>query len=131
MKRFGQNGFLVLFSLLIAAFPGMAPAKRLTPKGKPLNLEQCVELALEISTFASGQPGKHCRSKPGGELWPLIIRDQFHFHYNTSTANYSTVGGTTRSTGITRYSRTFYDIFSMGPTLNQLIYDFLDGPPTP
>ena len=128
MKRSGQKWiFWLSFSLLIAAFPGMAQAQEgLPPKGKPLNLEQCVELALKYQPLLQASQASIAAQKARVEQALAAYYPQINFTstYNTSTANYSTVGGTTRSTGITRYSRTFYDIFSMGPTLNQLIYDF-------
>lgn len=123
-KKWGWGFFLFL---LIALVPGMAPGQEgLPPQGKPLSLEQCIELAMKYQPLLQANQASIAAQKARVEQALAAYYPQVNFNttYNTSTANFSTIGGTTRTTGISRYSWTFNDIFSMGPNLNQLIYDF-------
>ncbi len=128
MRFWGQKwAFWFFFSLLLAALPGMAQAQEgLPPKGKPLNLEQCVELALKYQPLLQASQASIAAQKARVEQALAAYYPQVNFNstYNTSTANFGTVGGTAARAGVSRYSWTFYDIFSMGPSVNQLIYDF-------
>jgi len=115
------------FLVLVAAFPGTVPGQEgLPPQGKPLNLEQCIELALKYqpnlhASQASIEAQKARAEQALAAYYPQI---NFNASYNTATNNFLTVGGGTA--GFTRNNGgwTFFDIFAMGPTLNQLIYDF-------
>jgi outer membrane protein TolC len=128
MKRSGKkwlSGFFLF--LLIVVVPGAAPGQEsLPPKGKPLTLEQCIGLALKYQPALQAGQATIAAQKARVEQALAAYYPQVNFNstYNTSTANFSTAGGTTARTGISSYNWTFYDIFSMGPTLNQLIYDF-------
>ena len=124
MKPSGQKWMFWFFFLLIAAFPGVAPAQEgLPPKGKPLNLEQCVDLALKYQPLLQASQASIAAQKARVEQALAAYYPQINFNstYSTSTNNFTTLGGAVRSAG---NSGSFIDIFSMGPTLNQLIYDF-------
>jgi outer membrane protein TolC len=125
MKSWGQKWiFWFFFSFLIAASSGVAPAQEgLPPKGKPLNLEQCVELALKYQPLLQASQASIAVQKARVEQALAAYYPQVNFNstYNTSTTNFTTVGSSVRTS---TNSLSFLDIFSMGPTLNQLIYDF-------
>ena len=125
MKPSGQKWVLWFCFLLIAAFPGAAPAQEgLPPKGKPLNLEQCVELALKYQPLLQASQASIAAQKARVEQALAAYYPQINFNstYNTSTTNFSTVGGGAIRSGGNSWS--FTDIVSLGPSLNQLIYDF-------
>jgi outer membrane protein TolC len=128
MKSSGKKWvFGLFFFALIACFPGMAPGQEgLPPQGKPLNLDQCLELALKYqpnlqASQASIEAQKARVEQALAAYYPQI---NFSASYNTATNNFFTVGGGTAGFARNNYSWTFSDIFSMGPTVNQLIYDF-------
>ena len=96
MKRSGQKWMFWFFFLLIAAFPGMALAQEgLPPKGKPLNLEQCVDLALKYQPLLQASQASIAAQKARVEQALAAYYPQVNFNstYNTSTTNFSTVGG--------------------------------------
>jgi outer membrane protein TolC len=128
MKSSGKKWvFGLFFFALIACFPGMAPGQEgLPPQGKPLNLDQCIELALKYqpNLQASQASIEAQKAKVEQALAAYYPQINFNASYNTATNNFLTVGGGTAGFARNNYSWTFSDIFSMGPTVNQLIYDF-------
>ena len=128
MKSSGKKWvFRFFFFLLIALFPGMVPGQEgLPPQGKPLSLENCIDLALKYQPSLQASQATIAAQKARVEQALAAYYPQVNFNatYNTSTANFTTVAGTSAATGLRRYSWTFYDIFAMGPTVSQLIYDF-------
>ena len=95
----------------------------LPPPGKPLSLEQCTTLALKYnpalrSNQATVEAQKARVEQALAAYYPQI---NFNTSYNANTYNFVSLGGQTRSY---TYNWTFIDIFSMGPALNQTIYDF-------
>jgi TolC family type I secretion outer membrane protein len=94
--------------------------------GKPLSLQDCVSLALRFNpALRSNQASLEAqRARVEQALAAYYPQINFNANYNTATSNFATVGGTTIGLSRDRYNWTFTDLFSMGPTLNQLIYDF-------
>jgi outer membrane protein TolC len=127
MKRSGQKWvFRFFFFLLIAVFPGMTMAQEgMPPEGKPLTLEQCLELALKFQPLlqASQATIEAQKAKVEQALAAYYPQINFNTTYNTATNNFVAIGGTV-AVARNNYSSTFTDIFSMGASLNQLIYDF-------
>ena len=91
----------------------------LPPEGKPLSLEECIALALKYHpSLSAGQATVEAqKARVEQALSAYYPQIDFKTSYNTATANYS-------GTRPPSYNWNFYDIFSMGPNLNQLIYDF-------
>lgn len=107
--------FLIVMSLPLAA----AAQEDLPPEGKPLSLEECIALALKYHpSLSAGQATVEAqKAKVEQALAAYYPQIDFKATYNTATSNYS---GSRAPT----YNWKFNDIFSMGPILNQLIYDF-------
>jgi outer membrane protein len=127
MKSSGKKWVFRFFFLLIALFPGMAPGQEgLPPQGKPLNLDQCIELALKYQPNLQASQASIEAQKARVEQALAAYYPQINFNatYNTATNNFLTVGGGTAGVARNNSSWTFSDIFAMGPTVNQLIYDF-------
>jgi outer membrane protein TolC len=125
MKCFSKKRVLgVFFFLLLAVTPGTAPGQEgLPPQGKPLSLENCIQLALKYQPSLQAGQAVIAAQKARVEQALAAYYPQVNFNstYNTSTTNFTTVGGSVRSAG---NKWNFVDIFSMGPAVNQLIYDF-------
>jgi len=94
--------------------------------GKPLSLNDCVALALRFNpALRSNQATVEAqRARVEQALAAYYPQINFNANYNTATSNFATLGGTTVGVSRGQYNWTFTDLFSMGPTLNQLIYDF-------
>ena len=117
----------IIWTFLVLAlfiFSRTAQAQEdLPPKGKPLNLEQCIALSLKYQPLLQANQATISAQKARVEQALAAYYPQINFNstYSTYTYHFPTSGGT-----IYRYgnSWSFIDIFSMGPTLNQTIYDF-------
>ena len=94
--------------------------------GKPLSLNECVALALRFNPALQSNQAAVVAQKARVEQAMAAYYPQINFNanYNTATSNFATIGGTTIGLGRNQSNWTFTDLFSMGPTLNQLIYDF-------
>jgi len=87
MKSSGKKWvFGLFFFVLIAGFPGMAPGQEgLPPQGKPLNLDQCIELALKYQpTRRVGTPNRNTHPMATGK-GKIIMRDA---HINISAKSF-------------------------------------------
>jgi outer membrane protein TolC len=117
-------GWLGLFVFFLLACPVLAQ-EELPPPGKPLTLEQCTALALKYHPSLRVSQETVIASKARVEQALANYYPQVNVtgSYNTSTANFSSVGGTVRAGGL-GYNWTFYDLYSAGASLNQNIYDF-------
>jgi outer membrane protein TolC len=114
--------------ILFLSGPGLALADEdiLPPPGKPLTLGDCLGIALKYHpSLQAGQATVETqRYKVEQALAAYYPQVNFNAGYNTATSNFGTVAGTNIPVSRSAYSWTFSDLFSMGPTLNQLIYDF-------
>ena len=122
MKQLGNIGRLFYGVIVfIVMFPTLAVMAQedLPPAGKPLSLEECIELALKYHpSLSAGQATVEAqKAKVEQALATYYPQIDFKTIYNTATANYS-------SSRAPAYNWNFNDIYSMGPSLNQLIYDF-------
>jgi len=131
MRKLGNSGsfWVLLNSLMIFLLcSGSASSQEvdLPQPGKPLSLNDCVALALRFNpALRSNQATVEAqRARVEQALAAYYPQINFNANYNTATSNFGTVGGTTVGFSRDRYSWAFTDLFSMGPTLNQLIYDF-------
>jgi outer membrane protein len=122
MKQLGNLGILfygaIIFMVMFAPLALMAQ-EDLPPAGKPLSLEACITLALKYHpSLSAGQAAVEAqRARVEQALAAYYPQIDFKTTYNTATANYSSIRAPA-------YNWNFNDIFSMGPSLNQLIYDF-------
>jgi len=109
---------VIVFIFLFTALAVMAQAE-LPSAGQPLSLEECIALALKYHPSLSAGQATVEAQKAKVEQALAIYYPQIDFKttYNTATANYS-------SMRTPSYNWNFSDIYSMGPSLNQLIYDF-------
>jgi len=116
----------LIFLFLLCSGVASAQEVSLPQPGKPLSLNDCVALALRFNPALRSNQATVEAQKARVEQALAAYYPQINFtaSYNTATSNFATLGGTT--VGVTRnqYSWTFTDLFSMGPTLTQLIYDF-------
>lgn len=118
------NSLMILFLLC----SGVASSQEvsLPQPGKPLSLNECVALALRFNPALQSNQAAVVAQKARVEQAMAAYYPQINFNanYNTATSNFATIGGTTIGLGRNQSNWTFTDLFSMGPTLNQLIYDF-------
>ena len=116
---------LLLSSLfLLIGLIGSASAQDfLLSPGKPLTLDQCVALGLRFNPALQGNQAAIEAQKARVEQALSAYYPQVNFNasYNANTFNFITLAGQTRPY---TYNWTFQDVFSMGPNLNQTIYDF-------
>lgn len=122
MKRLNHSKSLscrVLGIILLFWPMGIAAQEGLPPAGRPVSLQQCIELALTYHpSLHAGQASIDAqKARVEQALSAYYPQMDFKTTYSTATANYS---GARASS----YSWDFYDIFATGPSLNQLIYDF-------
>jgi len=112
----------VILFLLIS--PASAEEEMLPPPGKPLNLEQVLAIALKIhpSLQSSQAAIEASRARVEQALAAYYPQINFNASYNASTFNFVAIPGV--SVRPLTYNWTFLDIFSVGPTLTQTIYDF-------
>jgi outer membrane protein len=129
MKRLGNKGlawgFLnsLIFLLLFCSGVASSQEVSLPQPGKPLSLNDCVALALRFNPALRSNQALIEAQKARVEQALAAYYPQINFNtsYNWNTFNYVSLGGAVRSY---TYKWTFLDVFSMGPNLNQLIYDF-------
>lgn len=114
-------GLMILFLL---ACPAAAEEELLPPPGKPLNLEQCLAIALKYhpTLQASLSSIEALKAKVEQSLAAYYPQVNFNAAYNANTFNFIAVPGV--AVRPPTYNWTFLDIFSMGPALTQTIYDF-------
>jgi outer membrane protein TolC len=132
MKRMGKKGlvwgFLSSLVILFLLDSGAASSQEvsLPQPGKPLSLNDCVALALRFNPALRSNQALIEAQKARVEQALAAYYPQINFNanYNTATSNFATLGGTTVAVARSQYSWAFTDLFSMGPTLTQLIYDF-------
>jgi outer membrane protein len=113
----------VIFLFLIYSGVATAQEVNLPEPGKPLSLKECVALALRFnpalrSNLATVDAQKARVEQALSAYYPQI---SLNTAYNWNTSNFVSLGGAVRSY---TYNWTFIDVFSVGPTLNQTIYDF-------
>jgi outer membrane protein len=113
----------VIFLFLICSGVATAQEVNLPEPGKPLSLKDCVALALRFnpalrSNLATVDAQKARVEQALSAYYPQI---SLNTAYNWNTYNFVSLGGQVRSY---TYNWTFIDVFSVGPTLNQTIYDF-------
>jgi outer membrane protein len=129
MRRWRKRGLVQGFSnsliFLFLLCSGVASAQEvsLPQPGKPLSLNDCVALALRFnpalrSNLASVDAQKARVEQALAAYYPQI---NLNTSYNWNTFNYVSLGGAVRTY---TYNWTFLDVFAVGPTLNQTIYDF-------
>jgi outer membrane protein TolC len=113
-------GWIIFFLL---ALPTFAVEELLPQPGVPLNLEQCLAIALKYHptlrvSLASVEVSKARIEQALANYYPQV---SFNTTYVSSTYNFYGAGpfliGQT-------YNWNFYDLFAFGPTLTQTIYDF-------
>ncbi|MFH1857798.1 MAG: TolC family protein, partial [Candidatus Omnitrophota bacterium] len=97
----------------------------LPTRGTPLSLEQCTQIALKYhpSLHAGQATVEAQKARVEQALAAYYPQINFTTGYSTATSNFS---GTRNPT----YNWNFTDTFSMGPTFNQMIYDFGRTPNT-
>ena len=119
-------GWVILFLL---AFPALAEEELMLQPGEPLNLEQCLAIALKYHptlrvSLATVEASKARIEQALANYYPQV---SFNSAYTSSTYNFYGAGpfviGQT-------YNWAFYDFFAIGPTLTQTIYDFGRTPNT-
>jgi outer membrane protein len=124
-KRGLAWGFLNSLFFLVLVFSGVASSQEvsLPQPGKPLSLNDCVALALRFNPALRSNQALIEAQKARVEQALAAYYPQINFNtsYNWNTFNYVSLGGAVRTY---TYNWTFLDVFSMGPNLNQLIYDF-------
>ena len=107
----------------------LAEEELLLSPDKPVNLEQCVAIALKYhpnlrASLASVEASKARIEQALANYYPQV---SFNTAYTSSTYNIFAAGpflvGKT-------YNWTFYDYFAIGPSLTQTIYDFGRTPNT-
>jgi len=107
--------------VFIVMFPTLAvmAQENLPPAGKPLSLAACIALALKYHpSLSAGQATVDAqKARVEQALAAYYPQIDFKTTYATATANYS-------SSRPPANTWNFSDIFFMGPSLNQLIYDF-------
>ena len=107
--------------VLMVMFPALAvmAQENLPPAGKPLSLAACVALALKYHPSLSAGQATVDAQKARVEQTLAAYYPQIDFKttYATATGNYSSLRPPANTWN-------FNDIFSIGPSLNQLIYDF-------
>ena len=115
-------GWLGLFIFFLLACPVLAQ-EELPPPGKPLTLEQCTALALKYHPSLRANVATVDASKARVEQALANYYPQVNLtgSYNSSTNNFTAFGGSVVSS---RYSWTFFELYSTGLSLNQNIYDF-------
>ena len=129
MKRRGKRGlvwtFLHALIILFLLCSGAASSQEvsLPQPGNPLSINDCVALALRFNPALRSNQALIEAQKARVEQALASYYPQINFNtsYNWNTFNFVSLGGVVR--GYT-YNWTFLDVFSMGPNLNQLIYDF-------
>lgn len=130
MRRLRKRGLVrgfsnsLIFLFLLCSGVASAQEVSLPEPGKPLSLNDCVALALRFnpalrSNLATVDAQKARVEQALAAYYPQV---NFNAGYNASTSNFAIASGVALR-GPT-YNYTFLDIFSMGPTLNQTIYDF-------
>ena len=129
MRRLREKGLVrgilksLIFLFLVCSGAASAQEVSLPQPGKPLSLNDCVGLALRFnpalrSNQATVEAQKARVEQALAAYYPQV---NLNTSYNWNTFNFVSLGGTTRSY---TYNWTFVDVFSVGPTLNQTIYDF-------
>ena len=118
-------GFLYSLIILFLLDSGVASPQEvsLPQPGKPLSLNDCVALALRFNPALRSNQAliEAQKSRVEQALAAYYPQVNFNTAYNWNTFNYVSLGGAVRTY---TYNWTFLDVFSMGPNLNQLIYDF-------
>jgi outer membrane protein len=116
----------LIFLFLLCSGVASAQEVSLPQPGKPLSLNDCVALALRFNpALRSNQATLEAqRARVEQALAAYYPQINFNANYSTATSNFATLGGTTVGVSRNQYSWTFTDLFSMGPTMTQLIYDF-------
>jgi outer membrane protein len=121
-------GFLSSLVILFLLDCGAASSQEvsLPQPGKPLSLNDCVALALRFNPALRSNQALIEAQKARVEQALAAYYPQINFtaNYNTATSNFGTIAGTTVGVSRNQYNWTFTDLFSMGPTMTQLIYDF-------
>lgn len=111
--------FLLIAWLILFVIQTVPAQEGLPPEGHPLSLQDCITLALTYHPLLSaGQASIEVqKARVEQALSAYYPQIDFKAGYNTATANYSGAGAST-------HNWKFHDLFSTGPSLNQLIYDF-------
>ena len=115
--------------LFLLACPALAEEELLLLPGKPLNVEQCLAIALKYHpnlqvSLASVEASRARIEQALANYYPQV---SFNTAYSSST--YNLFGAGPFLVGKT-YNWTFYDYWAIGPTLTQTIYDFGRTPNT-
>jgi len=129
MRRLRKRGLVrgilnsLIFLFLVCSGVASAQEVSLPQPGKPLSLNDCVGLALRFnpalrSNQATVEAQKARVEQALAAYYPQV---NLNTSYNWNTFNYVSLGGAVRAY---TYNWTFLDVFSVGPTLNQTIYDF-------
>lgn len=129
MKRLRKRGLVrgilnsLIFLFLVCSGVASAGEVSLPQPGKPLSLDDCVALALRFnpalrSNLATVDAQKARVEQALAAYYPQI---NLNTSYNWNTFNYVSLGGAVRTY---TYNWTFLDVFAVGPSLNQTIYDF-------
>ena len=129
MRRLREKGLVrgilksLIFLFLVCSGVASAQEVSLPQPGKPLSLNDCVGLALRFNpALRSNQATVEAQqARVEQALAAYYPQVNLNTSYNWNTFNFVSLGGTTRSY---TYNWTFVDVFSVGPTLNQTIYDF-------
>jgi len=116
--------FIFFFSLLFLPLAFGAEEEFLTP-GRPLNLEQCIALALKYQPLLQANQAAIAAQKARVEQALAAYYPQINLNttYTTATSNFVVAGGSAVLRQNT-YNWNFTDIFATGPALTQNIYDF-------
>jgi len=127
MKGMWKTGFFLwgLSLILLLSGSGWAQSEDvLPPPGKPLTLDQCLAIAVKYhpSLQANRATVEAQKARVEQALAAYYPQINFNAGYNASTSNFTVAAGAVYREPTRSY--TFLDIFSMGPTLTQNIYDF-------
>ena len=122
-RKGGLFPWLGFFLFFLLASPAFAQKEELPPQGKPLTLEQCTAMALKYhpSLRANQATIEASKARVEQALANYYPQVSFNTGYTNSTSNLSVLGGQTRAG---TNSWTFYDFFSIGPSLSVNLYDF-------
>ncbi len=129
MKRLRKRGLVrgilnsLIFLFLVCSGVASAGEVSLPQPGKPLSLDDCVALALRFNPALRSNLATVDAQKARVEQALAAYSPQINLNtsYNWNTFNYVSLGGAVRTY---TYNWTFLDVFAVGPSLNQTIYDF-------
>jgi TolC family type I secretion outer membrane protein len=112
--------WLSFFIFILLTWPAWAQQEEIPSQGKPITLEQCTAMALKYhpSLHANRATIEGSKARVEQTLSAYYPQVNLNALFTNSSANYNASGR------IGSNAWTFYDFYSVGPTLTQNIYDF-------